>query len=334
MKRLLTRSTVRAFLTLGLILLALPWQLAVANREESLDPPATYYGQILPTANYTPLPGQTITAWIGTTVCGEDITQLYGGEVVYAIDVLAEGIGGQPNCGAPGRNITFYIGDQVMIPVVAWPGSGVFELDLSANQLPISNEDAYFATEDTLYAVGAPGVLANDVDPDGMPLTAIQLSDVGRGSLVFHADGAFEYTPLFNDNGVVTFTYQVSDSLELSAPATVTITIQAINDPPIANSDIYTTTGSSPLIISAPGILENDTDVDSGVLTVILVSSTLSGTLQLEVDGAFTYIPFPGFTGTDIFSYHAYDGSLTSNLITVEIRVQARQVYLPLILKH
>ena len=332
----LSPSTVRAFLILIPCLLIQPWQSTFAGQEKYLDPPTTYYGQIIPTANFTPLPGQPITAWIGTTLCGEDTTLTFEGEVVYSIDVMADGLGGRPNCGATGRSITFYIGEQVMLPVVAWEGSGVHALDLYANTLPIANDDWYVTDEDTTLIIPAvTGVLLNDVDADGSVLTASLVSGVTNGSLVLYPDGAFVYTPTLNYFGTDQFTYRASDGVLESDIASVTITIQAINDPPVASLDVYTMTGSGPLIILAPGILENDLDVDSGALTAILVSSTLSGTLQLEVDGSFTYLPTPGFMGTDTFAYRASDGSLTSNLTSVEIRVEdntiIHRVYMPLI---
>ena len=316
MKRLLSASTIWALLTLTICFLAWPLQSVLADHIKDITPPATYYGQILPTANYTPLPGQPITARIGAADCGQAATQTFDDMVVYAIDVIADGPSGPTNCGAPGRSITFYIAEQVMLPVVAWGGSGTHALDLYANSLPVANDDDYLAVEDIPYIAIAPGVLVNDVDPDGIPLTAIQLTDVDRGALVFNPDGSFSYNPLLNDNGVVTFTYQVSDTLDGSAPATVTITITAVNDAPAGVNDSITTTEDISAAIFA---LSNDYDVDGPVLFVASAGSANHGTVTYSSD-AITYTPAVDFNGSDGFVYMVSDGSLTDTaLVTVTV---------------
>src|SRR5690606_40207591 len=57
-----------------------------------------------------------------------------------------------------------------------------------------------------------------------------------------------------------TFTYQASNGVSRSLVATVTITVNATNQPPVANDDSYTTDVDTPLTVSAPGVLANDTD--------------------------------------------------------------------------
>jgi hypothetical protein len=75
------------------------------------------------------------------------------------------------------------------------------------------------------------------------------------------------------------------------------------------------------LIISAPGILENDSDPDGQKLSSILVSNPGNGTLTLNADGSFIYTPFDNFVGTDSFTYFANDGTTDSNTATVSITV-------------
>jgi hypothetical protein len=64
-------------------------------------------------------------------LCGQGQTIEVSGEVVYSINVFADGPGGAPGCGAPGREVTFEIGSQVMEPTVTWDNSRVWELALS-----------------------------------------------------------------------------------------------------------------------------------------------------------------------------------------------------------
>ena len=75
-------------------------------------------------------------------------------------------------------------------------------------------------------------MLANDTDADGSSLTAVLVSGASHGTLTLNADGSFSYTPTADYNGSDSFTYKVSDGAELSGAATVTITVNAVNDAP------------------------------------------------------------------------------------------------------
>src|SRR5262245_66071721 len=71
----------------------------------------------------------------------------------------------------------------------------------------------------------APGVLANDRDPDGDPLTAALVAAPVSGALALSPDGSFTYIPEPGFSGIVTFAYIAQDGSLASAPATVTLTI-------------------------------------------------------------------------------------------------------------
>src|SRR5947208_50890 len=68
-------------------------------------------------------------------------------------------------------------------------------------------------------------VLGNDTDVDGDPLTAVLVSGPTHGSLTFHADGTFTYTPNPNFTGTDSFTYEANDGQANSNVATVTFTV-------------------------------------------------------------------------------------------------------------
>lgn len=92
---------------------------------------------------------------------------------------------------------------------------------------------------------------------------------------------------------------------------------------PVASDDFYGVDEDMILTIAAPGVLENDTDVDADPLTAILISSTSYGVLSLNSDGSFTYEPNPDFNGIDTFTYVASDGTGASNQVTVAITVHS-----------
>ena len=186
---------------------------------------------------------------------------------------------------------------------------------------PAALADTYSTAEDTLLVVATPGVLANDSDVDGDSLSAILVSDVAHGSLTLNSDGSFSYTPALNYTGDDSFSYKTNDGLADSNVVTVTIHVTPVNDAPVAIADAYNLTEDTPLVISAPGILGNDSDVDGDSLSAILVSDVTHGTLSLNADGSFTYTPAANYTGFDGFSYYVSDGTLTSNVTTVSLKV-------------
>ena len=166
-------------------------------------------------------------------------------------------------------------------------------------------------------------MLGNDTDVDSPTLTAVLVSGTSNGVLSFNSSGSFTYTPNSNFNGTDSFTYKANDGALDSNVATVTITVNAVNDAPVANPDSFTVDEDNTLTIGAPGVLGNDTDVDSPTLTAVLVSSTSNGVLSLNSNGSFSYTPNSNFNGTDTFTYKANDGALDSNVATLTITVNA-----------
>ena len=192
------------------------------------------------------------------------------------------------------------------------------------NQPPQAVNDAYQTDADTPLNVSAPGVLGNDSDPDNDGLSAVLISGPANGQLNLSTSGAFTYTPNPGFSGVDSFTYQAFDGELSSNTATVTITVNPIappNQPPVAAADAYSTSAGVPLVVAAPGVLDNDSDPDGDDLVAVLVTPPASGDLSFQADGGFTYTPNPGFSGIDSFTYRAWDGELASPPVTVTITV-------------
>ncbi|HXT57090.1 MAG TPA: ELWxxDGT repeat protein [Pirellulales bacterium] len=92
---------------------------------------------------------------------------------------------------------------------------------------PVAHDDRYTFEAGATLTVPAPGVLANDADPDGDPITAVLVSGPAHGSLTLNADGSFTYTPDAAFRGRDSFTYQATDGSNLSIKiATVTLVSQ------------------------------------------------------------------------------------------------------------
>ena len=191
------------------------------------------------------------------------------------------------------------------------------------NQAPAAAGDAYSTAEDTVLTVAAPGVLGNDTDPDGDPLTAVLVTGPSHGSLTVNANGSFSYTPAADYAGGDSFSYRASDGTLTSNVATVTLTVTAVNDAPTAAGDAYSTAEDTVLTVAGPGVLGNDADPDGDPLTAVLVTGPSHGSLTLNANGSFSYTPAADYAGGDSFSYRASDGTLTSNVATVTLTVTA-----------
>ncbi len=200
------------------------------------------------------------------------------------------------------------------------------------DETPVANADAYEVDEDNVLTVAAPGVLENDTDADGDPLTAEKLSDPTNGTLTFNPDGSFTYTPNADFFGTDSFTYRASDGTNESGVATVTITINSVNDPPVANDDTLTIVQNTTRPVN---VLANDVDVDGNTLSVDSVTQPANGTVAISGDRqAINYTPNPGYLGRDSFEYRVCDNGAppACDTATVTVNVIEGKVYLPLII--
>jgi len=193
----------------------------------------------------------------------------------------------------------------------------------SFNGPPVAVDDVVGTVEDSAVTVD---VVGNDGDVDGnLVAGSANTGCVGcwgpaSGLLVNGGDGSFTYTPNLDFSGSDGFTYEVCDSLGLCDTAVVLITVDALNDPPVAVDDVVGTVEGSAVTVDVVG---NDTDVDGDGLVVTNLTSPVDGVVVDHGDGTVTYIPDAGFTGSDSFTYTANDGVADSNPATVSVTVDA-----------
>ena len=210
----------------------------------------------------------------------------------------------------------------------------------------VANDDSHAVTADTILAVDAPGVLANDEDADGDELTVTTFDAVSAlgATVAVAADGSFTYDPTaaeqlqaLAEGDLVedTFTYSVSDGSDDDALATVRVMVTGgapLNAAPVAVDDGYEAANDNVLGFEAPGVLANDEDADGDELTVTSFDavSALGATVAVASDGSFTYDPTAaeelqalaeGDLVEDTFTYSVSDGSGDDALATVRVMV-------------
>lgn len=192
----------------------------------------------------------------------------------------------------------------------------------SVNDAPVANNDTVNVQEDLPYNINA---LGNDADVDGtlQSGTLEIVTDPVNGAAVVSA-GVITYTPGAEYSGSDSLTYRVQDNQGAwSNTATVAITVDAVNDVPVANDDSATTDEDTAVIIS---VLDNDSDID-GTLdlgTIVVGTGPSSGNVTDNGDGTLTYTPAADSNGSDSFTYTVQDNAAgSSNTATVSVTVNA-----------
>ena len=184
------------------------------------------------------------------------------------------------------------------------------------NQAPVTQVDHYHVGYDE-PATG--NVLANDSDPDGDTLTASVATPPASGTLELNADGTFTYHPNEGWSGLDRFWYNADDGNgNVERVEVCIVTDPPPNALPEAAKDEYSTTTNASV---SGNVLDNDIDPDNDAMTVSLFEAPENGTVTVNPDGTFEYVPNEGFTGTDTFQYRVVDADGGGALAEVCIEV-------------
>jgi gliding motility-associated-like protein len=208
------------------------------------------------------------------------------------------------------------------------------------NKAPVAVNDTGGTTLNKPVSIN---VVSNDSDPDGtIDIASVDLNtgtagiqntiNTGQGSWSVNATGVVTYTPIALFLGSATLNYFVSDNKGMiSNSGTITITVQALNIPPMAVNDNATTTKNKAVTIK---VTDNDTDIDGTVdVTKVDLNTTLAGVQNTSETtegvysasntGVVTYTPANNFTGFASLAYTVNDNAGgTSNQATINITVQ------------
>jgi LPXTG-motif cell wall-anchored protein len=158
-------------------------------------------------------------------------------------------------------------------------------------------------------------VTSSDIDGDSLKYYVVIAPT--HGSLKLNEDGTFTYTPNKDYNGQDSFSFRSNDGDIDSAPATVNITVNPINDGPSAFGQSLNTDEDKVLNGTVTG-----SDIDGDSLKYYVVTAPTHGTLKLNEDGTFIYTPNKDYNGEDSFSFKSNDGDVDSALATVNITVK------------
>ena len=171
-----------------------------------------------------------------------------------------------------------------------------------------------FAIGDTETGPTALVVTATSSNPTVVPPSGVAVGGSGTARFVW-------LTPTANQVGTSQIVVTVSDG-SATAQSAFTLSVNPVNDAPVAVADSYTVASGQTLDIPAgTGVLANDTDVELSPLQAHLLNKAQHGSLTFRPDGSFTYTPAATFVGVDTFTYRASEGVANSSRVTVTITV-------------
>lgn len=189
--------------------------------------------------------------------------------------------------------------------------------------MPIAD---FVVSEDTESVVTNLTMLFSDI---GTPAADLSYAVTGNTNSFLIAATITQSTNLSlafatNASGSAQITVRATDPGGLFAETSFVVTVNAVNDAPVAMGDSFSMSQGAVLTVGEPGVLGNDSDAESDPLTANLVAGPMTGTLKLLDTGAFEYGPDPDYFGRITFSYLARDAISNSEPATVGINVLAR----------
>ena len=190
---------------------------------------------------------------------------------------------------------------------------------LETNVIHVIENSAPIAVDDKITIIKNSNitsidVIANDTDVDADALTVTEVTYTGTGTVAI-SNNKIDYTPAVNFNGTETVSYTVSDGT-LTDVGTLTITVTAVNDAPVAVDDTISLEQGNSNIVTLSA-----TDADDDALTYLIVNQPAHGTVTLDGNQATYTSTDATYTGADSFTFAASDGNLTSNIAMITIDV-------------
>ena len=207
-----------------------------------------------------------------------------------------------------------YVGDGTI------PGNAVVFVTVTATA-PSAALDEYWVARNSVLNQAAPGLLANDIDPDGNPLSVIGVTQPSAGSVTTGSDGSFTFDASSLGIDVTeNFTYTIAD---VNGNAKGSVLVHVIQAPNAFADSFNVPLASTPATVPAPGVLGNDATTEPGTNLSAMaetVATGMGGSASIAADGSFTYTPPSGYVGADTFVYRAFANvSSTTAVVTLQV---------------
>jgi hypothetical protein len=188
---------------------------------------------------------------------------------------------------------------------------GTADLNIApVNDAPRLQGESTTTDEDQILHISKASLLANDHDVDN-PDNALAITGVSNAShgTVSMVGTEIVFTPDLNYNGAASFSYTVSDGVGGTSIATVSLTINSVNDAPVVNNELLIGKRDHTYTLSQAALLSNDTDVETprANLTIVEVKNVQNGTAILNADHSVTFVPNAGYAGRGTFEYVVQD---------------------------
>lgn len=210
-------------------------------------------------------------------------------------------------------SFTYLIKDDVNAPSA---GPATVTLSIAGvNDAPVAFDDSPNVDEGNTLNID---VLANDSDAESDPLSVFNVTSPSNGSVTLKIDGTIDYTHNGSETVTDSFAYQINDGNGGSDTATVNITVNPINDDPVALDDFARIAHAALVNLN---VLVNDSDVDGGPLTVTISTSPSNGTAVPQGDNTINYTHDGTGTNSDSFVYQVADGNGGFDTATVTIEI-------------
>jgi len=198
-------------------------------------------------------------------------------------------------------------------------GGGCLPLAVPPSPPPSTNEDTQVTiTLKGTYSQNSPLTFAITQQPGHATANLVPAGTTCNFTTFTECTATVSYTPTLNFNGLDSFKFKVSASGLDSDEVDVNITVNPVNDAPVANPQSVVTDEDTPL-----GIFLTGSDVDSASLSFIIVTPPAHGSFGATTAPNLTYTPTANYNGPDSFTFKINDGSLDSNIATVSITVNA-----------
>jgi uncharacterized protein (TIGR03382 family) len=184
---------------------------------------------------------------------------------------------------------------------------------------PDAVNDSFTVDEDSGATVLT--VLANDTDRNDDTLTVTAVTQPATGGSVTLTGGVVRFTPAANFNGTATFEYTISDGVSGTDTATVTVTVNPLNDAPTGMDDTFpVNSNGGPAQLD---VLANDTDVDGDTLTVTAVTQPATGgSVAIATNNTgLVFTPTLSFQGAATFTYTVSDGNGGTAVVNVTVNL-------------